>query len=104
MPQTATPPAWRGHGSTPGAPHIPLHSPPLPRPSPFRVARVSLAPHPPLHRTRSHPPAPFLLRWHAMDNLEAGVTASSLAADAGALATATGRWTTCPSFRLSWSF
>ena len=37
-----------------------------------------------------------------MDNLQAGVTATPLAADAGAIATTTGRWTTRPSFRLSW--
>ena len=46
----------------------------------------------------------FALRWHAMDNLQAGVTATPLAADAGAIATTTGRWTTRPSFRLSWCF
>jgi hypothetical protein len=39
-----------------------------------------------------------------MDNLQAGVTATPLAADAGAIDTTTGRWMTRPSFRLSWSF
>ena len=39
-----------------------------------------------------------------MDNLQAGVTATPLAAGAIAIATTTGRWTTRPSFRLSWCF
>ena len=33
-----------------------------------------------------------------MDNLQAGVTATPLAADADAITTATGLWTTRPSF------
>eukprot|EP00321_Phaeocystis_globosa_P005972 CAMPEP_0118815146 /NCGR_PEP_ID=MMETSP1162-20130426/4005_1 /TAXON_ID=33656 /ORGANISM="Phaeocystis Sp, Strain CCMP2710" /LENGTH=92 /DNA_ID=CAMNT_0006745081 /DNA_START=215 /DNA_END=493 /DNA_ORIENTATION=+ len=37
-----------------------------------------------------------------MDNLQAGVTATPLAADADVITTATGLWTTRLSFRLSW--
>ena len=39
-----------------------------------------------------------------MDNLQAGVTVIPLAADADVITTATGLWTTRPSFRLSWCF